>query len=172
MNAMPTKTNSGRAVVPLPCACANLRRADRVVSKYYDALLRPSGLHISQFTLLQALTKAPGISQKQLSDLLEIDSTTLTRTLAPLRGKGWLHSEAGADRRALRLSLTAAGKKEYNRALPYWQSAQRGLERALGKETWNRLIEAAVLAAGVVMERETRSSMTMFRCSESARSQR
>jgi len=144
--------NSERAVVRLPCACANLRRAGRVVTKYYDTLLRPSGLHVSQFTLLQALNNAPEITQKQLSELLEIDSTTLTRTLAPLREKGWLHSEPGADRRELRLSLTTAGKREYKRALPYWQSAQKGLEQALGKETWDRLIDAAVRAAGGLTE--------------------
>jgi DNA-binding MarR family transcriptional regulator len=94
----------------LPCACANLRRADRAVSQFYDAALRPSGLRITQFTLLQALTLAPKISQRQLSELLDIDSTTLTRTLAPLRRKGWLRSATGTDRRELRLSLTAAGK--------------------------------------------------------------
>jgi DNA-binding MarR family transcriptional regulator len=120
-----------------------------VVTNYYDAMLRPSGLHASQFTLLQALNLAPEISQKQLAGLLEIDSTTLTRTLTPLRRKGWLRSEAGDDRRELRLSLTAAGKREYKRALPYWQSAQEGLERALGKETWNRLMDVAVRVAGV-----------------------
>jgi len=125
-----------------------------VVTKYYDTVLRPSGLHVSQFTLLQALNEAPEISQKQLAELLEIDSTTLTRTLAPLRQKGWLHSEAGADRRELRWSLTASGKKEFKRALPYWQSAQKGLEQALGKETWNRLIEVAVRVAGVATERD------------------
>src|SRR5277367_2907114 len=116
----------------LPCACANLRRADRVVSQLYDDALRPSGLRITQFTLLQALSLAPKISQKQLGELLEIDSTTLTRTLAPLRRKGWLRSMAGADRRELRLSLTPAGKREYQRVLPYWRTAQRDLQTALG----------------------------------------
>lgn len=125
-----------------------------MVTNYYDAMLRPSGLHVSQFTLLQALNYAPEISQKQLAELLEIDTTTLTRTLAPLRRKGWLRSEAGADRRELRLSLTAVGKREYRRALPYWESAQKGLEQALGKETWNRLIDAAVRAAAVVIEQD------------------
>jgi DNA-binding MarR family transcriptional regulator len=119
-------------------------------------MLRPSGLHVAQFTLLQALNQASEISQKRLAELLEIDSTTLTRTLALLRRKGWLHSEAGADRRELRLSLTAAGKREYKRALPYWQSAQKGLEQALGKENWNRLLDATVRTAEVVLEPEAR----------------
>jgi DNA-binding MarR family transcriptional regulator len=133
----------------LPCACANLRRADRLVSQFYDDALRPSGLRITQFTLLQALTLAPDISQKQLAILLAIDSTTLTRTLAPLRRKGWLRSVSAADRRELRLSLTPAGRREYKRALPYWQTAQKNLQRALGTENWNRLIETAVGTAAL-----------------------
>ena len=134
----------------LPCACANLRRADRVVSQLYDDALRPSGLRITQFTLLQALTLAcPEISQRQLAELLAIDSTTLTRTLAPLRNKGWLRSVPGADRRELRLSLTAAGRREYKHALPYWRTAQKNLLRALGMENWNRLMETAVGTAGL-----------------------
>lgn len=127
-----------------------------MVTRYYDAVLRPSGLHATQFTLLQALHHVSEISQKQLAELLEIDSTTLTRTLGPLRRKGWLHAEAGADRRELRLSLTAAGKREYKRALPYWRSAQKGLEQALGKENWNRLVDAAVRTAEAVLESEAR----------------
>src|SRR5580704_11872978 len=125
-----------RYMYQLPCACANLRRADRVVTQFYDAALRPSGLRITQFTLLQALSIAPGISQKQLAELLEIDSTTLTRTLAHLRRKRWLRSEAGADRREIRLFLTPAGQREYARVLPYWQSAQKRMRQAWGEANW------------------------------------
>ena len=127
-----------------------------MVTRYYDAVLRPSGLHVTQFTLLQALNEAAEISQKRLAELLEIDSTTLTRTLAPLRLKGWLHSAAGADRRELRLSLTPAGKLEYKRALPYWRSAQKSFEQALGKENWNHLVDAAVRTAEIVLKSEAR----------------
>ena len=134
---------------PLPCACANLRRAARVVTQFYDGVLRPSGLRATQFTLLQALNLAPGISQKQLAELLEIDSTTLTRTLALLRRKGWLRSETGTDRRELRLSLTAAGQREYKRVFPYWQSAQKRLRQELGEANWNEIMNAAVRTAYV-----------------------
>ena len=128
---------------------ANLRRAARVMTRLYDAALRPSGLGVAQFTLLQALTIAPGMSQKQLAGLLEIDSTTLTRTLAPLRREGWLRSTAGDDRRELRLALTAAGKRAYTRALPYWERAQDEFIQALGAESWNRLMELSVQTADI-----------------------
>ena len=140
--------------VQLPCACANLRRAARVVTQFYDSALRPSGLRIPQFTLLQALNHAPGVSQKHLAELLAMDSTTLTRTLALLRRKGWLRSEAGTDRRELRLLLTPAGQREYRRVFPYWQSAQRRLREALGEASWNQLRNAAVRTAGVAPKPE------------------
>jgi DNA-binding MarR family transcriptional regulator len=148
----PNAKTPRRTVVILPCACANLRRADRVVTQFYDAALRPSGMRVTQFTLLQALHHAPGISQKQLAELLEIDSTTLTRTLAPQLRKGWLHSEPGTDRRELRLRLTPAGQREYKRVLPYWRKAQKSLQQALGKEDWTHLINATVRTAGAMLK--------------------
>src|SRR5260370_15546270 len=135
--------------IRLPCTCANLRRAARVVTQFYDSVLRPSGLRITQFTTLQALNRAPGISQKQLAELLGIDSTTLTRTLALLRRKGWLRSEAGTDRRELRIFLTPAGRREYARVLPYWESAQKRPRKALGATNWNQVIKAPGHTAGV-----------------------
>lgn len=150
---MPPRTQSTETQpVRLPCACANVRRAARVVTQFYDRALRPAGIRATQFTLLQALHMAPGMSQKKLSELLAIDSTTLTRTLAPLRRARWLDAEAGADRRELSFRLTAAGRREYERALPYWQAAQKALERALGKDGWDRLMKAAVRTAGTKPE--------------------
>jgi DNA-binding MarR family transcriptional regulator len=143
------KVAAARKAVRLPCACANLRRAARVISRLYDAALRPSGLGIAQFTLLQALNIAPGMSQKQLASLLEIDSTTLTRTLAPLRRARWLRSTAGDDRRELHLALTAEGRRAYTRALPYWKRAQAEFTRALGAESWDRLMELSVQTADI-----------------------
>ncbi len=136
--------------VALPCACANLRRAARAVTQLYDRELRPSGLRVTQFTLLMALARAREISQGQLAALLDMDSTTLTRTLAPLRRKGWLRAEPGADRRRLRLALTPAGARAYRRALPYWRAAQQRLRRALGESAWKRLQAAATRTAGFV----------------------
>jgi DNA-binding MarR family transcriptional regulator len=81
--------------------------------------------------------------------LLEFDSTTLTRTLAFLRKRGWLRAETGADRRELRLSLTAAGLEEYRRVVPYWQAAQRRLRRELGEVNWNQVEGAAMHVAEV-----------------------
>jgi DNA-binding MarR family transcriptional regulator len=131
-------TKAGRqGAFALPCMCANLRRAARVVTRIYDEALRPSGLRTPQFTLLQALNLAPGISQKHLAQLLEFDSTTLTRTLNLMRQKGWVRAETGEDRRELRLFLTEGGLEEHKRVMPYWQLAQRRLKSELGEPGWS-----------------------------------
>jgi DNA-binding MarR family transcriptional regulator len=142
--------NTDLSAVRLPCACANLRKAARVVTQFYDSALGQTGIRVTQFTLLQALNRVPGTSQKELAELLGIDSTTLTRTLAHLRRKQWLRAERGDDRRELRLYLAAAGRREYQRVLPYWRSAQRRLRQALGERNWYAVMNAAVRTAGIV----------------------
>jgi len=137
-------------MVRLPCACANLRRTARLVTQLYEGALRPAGITGPQFTLLQALKLASGVSQKRLAEILGTDSTTLTRTLALLEKRGWLSEEPAKDRRELRLALTRAGEREYRLALPYWQAAQKRFQHALGAAQWKRLIDALVDAAQAV----------------------
>ncbi len=55
----------------LPCMCANLRRAARVLSQRYDEALRPLGLTITQFTILQALSLAGEVTQGELGKFLQ-----------------------------------------------------------------------------------------------------
>jgi hypothetical protein len=46
---------SAAALFDLPCACQNLRRVTRVVTRIYDQELRKAGFEITQFGLLTAL---------------------------------------------------------------------------------------------------------------------
>jgi DNA-binding MarR family transcriptional regulator len=140
-------------IVSLPCACANLRRAARIVTQRYDQQLQPAGIKTTQFTLLQALTRTGSISQGNLGELLGLDSTTLTRTLALLRRKGWIRTKPGQDRREVRLTLTAEGKRKYLSALHYWRSAQRQLRRVLSEAGWKQMMESTILTAARAQQR-------------------
>src|SRR2546426_1305764 len=95
----------------LPCACQNLRRATRIVTRIYDQELRKAGLEITQFGLLTALATAGETNQKRLSAGFAMDSTTLTRTLGVLRKQGWVRVKRGNDKRERLFSLTMAGKR-------------------------------------------------------------
>lgn len=126
----------------LPCLCANLRRAARALTQRYDEALRPLGITITQFTILQALSLAGKVTQGRLGEVLAMDSTTLTRTLAIMGKRGWISSQPGADRRERRLSLSGAGKLMFNRVLPHWQRTQLELGTRFGQERWNNLMNA------------------------------
>ena len=64
-----------------PCVCNTLRMVTRVVTQLYDDCLRPSGLRVTQFSILAAIARLGEASLKQLEDELAIDQTTLTRSL-------------------------------------------------------------------------------------------
>jgi DNA-binding MarR family transcriptional regulator len=120
--------------------CASFRRASRVLTEHYDAGFRPLGLRATQFTILQAFSVAGEVSQGRLGQILAIDSTTLTRTLAIMKRRGWIISRSGKDRRERWLRLSEGGKAEYERALPHWEKVQRELRTRLGDEHWNELL--------------------------------
>src|ERR1700748_1129235 len=101
----------------LPCLCASFRRAARALTQHYDEAVRPLGLRVTQFTILQALSLTGEISQGKLGEILAMDSTTLTRTLDLMRRSGWVSRRRGTDRREWRLQLSSAGRDQFRRAL-------------------------------------------------------
>jgi DNA-binding MarR family transcriptional regulator len=131
---------SKKPLPALPCYCAGLRRATRVVTQLYDEVLRPLAITITQFTLLQALSLTGEVPQRKLGEILAIDSTTLTRTIALLTKRGWVATRRGADRRERLLSLSNAGTVTFNEALPSWQTAQRQLLARLGSKRAGQLM--------------------------------
>lgn len=136
--------NSGEqtsALFDLPCACQNLRRLNRIVTRVYDEELRKAGIEITQFGLLTALAKTGQANQRRLSEGFAMDSTTLTRTLAGLRERGWVQVKAGTDRRERLFSLTPEGKRRIEDAQPYWKRAEQRLRKGLGGTAWKEMTE-------------------------------
>ena len=123
----------------LPCACANLRRAARAVTRLYNQELRSERIEITQFTILMALERAGEISQGKLGKLLALDSTTLTRMLELLEKRGWIQEKEGEDRRFRIIRLTAAGRAKLRQTLPHWKRAQDRMKSALGEQTMSEL---------------------------------
>jgi|SRR3954447_3927220 DNA-binding MarR family transcriptional regulator len=128
------------ATIPLSCLCSSFRRASRVLTQHYETAMRSLGLKATQFTLLQALSHTGEVSQGRLGEILAIDSTTLTRTLAIMERRGWIVSRPGQDRRERLVSLSKAGRVEYKRALPHWEKVQQELRARFGDKRWNELL--------------------------------
>jgi DNA-binding MarR family transcriptional regulator len=104
--------------IDLPCLCANVRRASRVLSQIYDDAMRPLGLRMTQFSILQALSLTGPRLQGELAEFLALDSTSFTRAAQQLRRRGWVKTVKGKDRRERLVSLSQSGEAELARAKP------------------------------------------------------
>ena len=121
------------ADIPHPVACtgARLRRLTRRVTAFYEHHLRSSGLKLSQYSLLAQLSDVPQ-SLTALANRMEIDRTTLTRSLQPLLEQGLVGESCGADARQRLFALTADGARMRTAARKQWRQAQIALEAHLG----------------------------------------
>jgi DNA-binding MarR family transcriptional regulator len=108
-----------------PCACTTLRRATRAVTAAYDAALAPSGLRITQFSILRRLARLGPLSVTRLAAEAALDRSTMGRNLNPLERRGLVRIEGGTvDQRERVAYLTAAGEAAIEAALPYWRKTQ------------------------------------------------
>jgi len=118
---------SAAPVLPLDraaCACAVLRRAARRASQLYDEALAPTGLRITQYSLLANLDRHGAVTMTELAESLGMDRTTLTRNVGPLQRDGYLSLRATGHGRTKLVTLTERGRRRLREAFPYWLAAQ------------------------------------------------
>jgi DNA-binding MarR family transcriptional regulator len=123
------------------CACFNLRKTARAITQFYNAILRPSELLATQFTLLAILASDNPTPISALADALVMDRTTLSRNLKPLQRDGLVQvAPDEQDRRIQLVALTSRGRERLLAALPFWQQAQQQLVGQLGAERFPTLL--------------------------------
>src|ERR1700756_440681 len=94
------------------CNCHAVRAAARHITQAYDQFLAPSGLRITQFSILAALKREGPLSINALAGARAMARTTLGRNILPLERDGLIRiAPAASDRRAKELHLTKAGEK-------------------------------------------------------------
>lgn len=117
------------------CLCNQLRMAARAVTQLYDEALRPSGLRVTQFSLLAAVHAFAPIKQGRLARLIAMDKTTLNRNIRPLIKEGLLELGPGKA-----LTLTAKGQRRLKKGYGPWRDVQRRLSGRLGDDAAARLL--------------------------------
>jgi DNA-binding MarR family transcriptional regulator len=117
----------------LQCNCSSLRSATRVLTQAYDEVLRPSGLRMSQFSILARTAALGELSMSELAEHLAMDRTTLGRNLQPLERDDLIQIQVGQDRRERLISLTPNGRKALARAKPLWDRIHQRFEKKMGK---------------------------------------
>lgn len=116
------------------CVCGNVRKAARAITQFYDDILRPSGLRITQFGMLGAMMARGPITVTRLAEATVTDRTTLTRNLKLLEEQGLIRIDPGSDRREREVSITRLGSEALKKGYPLWEKAQTQITNGLGAE--------------------------------------
>ena len=119
-----------------PCICSTLRMVSRAVTQLYDDVLRPSGLRVTQFSILGTIARMGEANLKELEDTLAIDQTTLTRSLNLLERDGVIERASHPDRRIKAVRLTSKGRRALEVARPLWAQAQDKVLHEWGTTAW------------------------------------
>ena len=122
------------------CACFNLRRASRAVTRLFDEILGPGGLRSTQFVALVAIHGEGAPTLPRLARTLGVDRSTLTRSLEPLAKAGYVTIKTTPSTRTATARITSAGESAIARCVPLWQEAQSRFEAKVGARNWQSLL--------------------------------
>jgi len=108
------------------CNCSTLRKAARRISRLYDSLLQPTGLKITQYLILAALSETAGSAVNVLAERLDIERTAMGKMVGLLERDGIVGiGPSPSDARSRIVALTPRGRELFERAHPLWLEAQR-----------------------------------------------
>lgn len=116
------------------CTCDRLRKLARRLTQRYDAYLAPTGLRLTQYSLLAHLMRGGPATMSALAARLEMDRTTLTRNLKPLVDAGLVALDAGRDARERVVTISDRGQTVWRAAREQWRRAQEDVIQVLGVE--------------------------------------
>src|SRR5881397_3338546 len=148
-----------------PCVCSTLRMVSRAVTQLYDDILRPSGLRVTQFSILATIARRGEANLRHLERALAIDQTTLTRSVNRLERDRIIERVPNLDGRVKAMRLTGKGKRLLDVARPLWAQAQGRVLRELGPPAWAdaqrrlaRLLHVAVVKRRLHRDRRRKLS--------------
>lgn len=123
------------ANLPPECNNSALRKASRRTSQLFDAVLAPTDLKVTQYSILRVIDRLGGASLKELATELVMDRSTVGHNLRPLERDGLLALTVDPeDRRSRKVVLTRAGQARFAEATALWARAQAAFETAYGTE--------------------------------------
>ena len=131
---MDNATTSSIDAIARNCIAVRLRLLNRVVTNLYDDALRPLGLKVSQLNVLVVTAKLGLAQPAKVCDILQLDTSTLSRNVERMRAKGWLEVVPAEDARTQPFRLTAQGRRLLERTVPAWEQAQQQATELLGED--------------------------------------
>lgn len=123
----------GTTVLDSYCICTLARRSARSLTEIYDRALEPSGLKVTQYSLLRAIQRLGAPSLTELSEGTGLDRSTLGRNLRLLENSGHVTIDQGEDARTRIAQLTADAENALQIARPLWEKAQQNVSASVPK---------------------------------------
>jgi DNA-binding MarR family transcriptional regulator len=130
-----TLDNLNTKTVEGVCVGGCVRKLNRMVSAIYDGALAKAGLKTSQFSVLVSVANRIQARPAELTKLLQLDESTLSRNVERMCARGWLRLVQDEDRRSHLIEVTDKGQALIRKCLPAWQKAQAEVSRRLGTDT-------------------------------------
>ncbi len=116
------------------CIGFRIRKLNRMVSAIYDSALASAGLKTSQFSVLVAVANRREARPAELTKLLQMDESTLSRNVERMCARGWLRLERDEDHRSHLIEVTDKGHALIRKSLPAWRQAQEEVSHRLGAD--------------------------------------
>lgn len=138
----------------------NMKRAYMPVQEDMAETLVPLGLRVGTFSALAVVMGSPGISQTQLSDVLQIKRSGVVVVVDELEGLGALERRRVLnDRRAYALHVTPEGRKLWKQAESAVLAHEAALFAELSAED-RRLLQDLLIRAARSAKHQRRETET------------
>jgi DNA-binding MarR family transcriptional regulator len=129
----------------------NLRMAQEATFQAFSRRSKAIGESPGRFATLTLIARNPGISQTALSLASGRDKSSVTPVVDDLVRRGLIERKrVHSDRRAYRLSLTAAGKKTLAELMRCARQHERNLDRLIGRRERTRFLATLKRIAGEI----------------------
>lgn len=121
------------------CLYFNLAALNRRIGKiWHDAFMR-LGLSPSHGYLLFAIVEKPEASQKELSEILELDASTVTRLIDGLARKGMIDKTKRG--KGATFNVTADGRRTYGNVKKTMDNLYAGMQKHFGARAFESFVD-------------------------------
>ncbi|WP_138493354.1 MarR family winged helix-turn-helix transcriptional regulator [Paenibacillus pinistramenti] len=114
------------------CLFFTVKKLDRIMDKIAEEAFKPTGLSPTYGFILLAVNENPGITQKELSDLLHTAPSTIARFVDKLESKQLVRSEHSG--RSALTYLTESGIEMVDQVNKAWDTLHSLYGQILGEQ--------------------------------------
>lgn len=123
------------------CIYFNANALTRQINKVWDEAFKPFGLSPAHAYVLRVVLDQPGISMKQIAEILELAPSTVTRFVDSLIHKRLLARELDEnDKRGTRVYPTSEAKKIHKKLEKTGAQLYNTMNQIIGKKAFAELV--------------------------------